>query len=124
MVQARETAKGTLFYLSEALMTSCRVSFDGAVGYGFVLGADRCLAYELAVIDAAFAGVGGSRRTEQWEAALARERESLRVRDHRDAARVAATRVDFSTLSAGSVERASEEGANASLLSDGSMDGK
>lgn len=124
MVQARETAQGTLFYLSEALMTSCRVSFDGAVGYGFVLGADRCLAYELAVIDAAFAGADGPRRAGHWEAALARAGESLRVRDNRDAARVAATRVDFSTLGAGSGERASEEEANASLSTDGSMNGK
>lgn len=119
MVQARETAKGTLFYLCEALMTSCRVSFDDAVGYGFVLGTDRCLAYELAVIDAAFAGAGGLRRTERWESAFAQEAEALRIRDRRDETRVAATRVDFSTLSAESPKRTPEEGSDAAMASVG-----
>ncbi len=124
MVQARETAKGTLFYLSEALMTSCRVSFDGAVGYGFVLGADRCLAYELAVIDAALAGADGARRAERWATAFAREREALRVRDRRDAARVAATRVDFSTLGAGSAGCPAEGGTSAPMPSGGPRNGR
>ena len=32
MVQARETAQGSLFFLGEALMTSCRVRVGDAVG--------------------------------------------------------------------------------------------
>ena len=60
MVQARETAQGSLFFLGEALMTSCRVRVGDAVGLGLVLGSDRCRAYELAVVDAAFSGEGGS----------------------------------------------------------------
>ena len=52
MVQARETAQGSLFFLGEALMTSCRVRVGDAVGLGLVLGSDRCRAYELAVVDA------------------------------------------------------------------------
>ena len=54
MVQARETAQGSLFFLGEALMTSCRVRVGDAVGLGLVLGSDRCRAYELAVVDAVF----------------------------------------------------------------------
>lgn len=42
MVQARETAQGSLFFLGEALMTSCRVRVGDAVGLGLVLGSDRC----------------------------------------------------------------------------------
>ncbi len=59
MVQARETAQGSLFFLGEALMTSCRVRVGDAVGLGLVLGSDRCRAYELAVVDAVFSGAAG-----------------------------------------------------------------
>ena len=45
MVQARETAQGSLFFLGEALTTSCRVRVGDAVGLGLVLGSDRCRAY-------------------------------------------------------------------------------
>ena len=36
MVQARETAQGSLFFLGEALTTSCRVRVGDAVGLGLV----------------------------------------------------------------------------------------
>ena len=66
MVQARETAQGSLFFLGEALTTSCRVRVGDAVGLGLVLGSDRCRAYELAVVDAVFsfpARRAGARRS-------------------------------------------------------------
>ena len=44
MVQARETAQGSLFFLGEALATSCRVRLGDAVGLGLVLGSDQCRA--------------------------------------------------------------------------------
>lgn len=98
MVQARETAKGSLFYLGEALMTSCRVRFAGMVGYGFVLGGDRCRAYELAVIDAAFTGEKGPERIARWRERLAREQRTVRAREAREASRIASTKVDFSAM--------------------------
>ena len=45
MVQVRETAQGTLFYLGEALMTSCRVRVGGHVGRGMILGSDSRRAF-------------------------------------------------------------------------------
>ena len=62
MVQARETAQGSLFFLGEALMTSCRVRVGDAVGLGLVLGSDRCRAYELAVVDAVFSGASAEQK--------------------------------------------------------------
>lgn len=98
MVQARETARGGLFYLGEALMTSCRVARGDTVGYGFALGSDRCRAYQLAVVDAAFSGVQGDALNERWNERLLQEAAAVRAREAEDAARVAATRVDFSTM--------------------------
>ncbi len=106
MLQTRETAQGTLFFLGEALMTSCRVSIGDTVGYGFVLGSDRCRAYELAVVDAAFALDGRDEARARWEARLVREQGAISARKAAEAARIAATKVDFSTMVDGSADDA------------------
>lgn len=98
MVQVRETAQGGLFYLGEALMTSCRVRVGSSVGLGLVLGGDRCRAYELAVVDAAFAGEAGAPRAERWDGRLRQELAHIEEREAAEARRVAMTKVDFSTM--------------------------
>lgn len=98
MVKVRETAKNSLFYLGEALMTSCRVRLDDVVGLGLVLGSDRCLAYELAVIDAAFSGDTGKARADFWEPKLLEQLKYIEQREAEGLRRNATTRVDFSTM--------------------------
>ena len=98
MVQARETAQGSLFFLGEALMTSCRGRVGDAVGLGLVLGSDRCRAYELAVVDAVFSGAAGDAWASRWDASLRAELARVEARDQREARRTAATKVDFSTM--------------------------
>lgn len=98
MIQARETAQGSLFFLGEALMTSCRVRLGEAVGLGLVLGSDRCRAYELAVVDAAFSGEDADEWVSRWEGPLRAELARVEARDQREARRTAATKVDFSTM--------------------------
>lgn len=98
MVQVRETAQGGLFYLGEALMTSCRMRVGSSVGLGLVLGGDRCRAYELAVVDAAFAGEAGAPRAERWDGRLRQELAHIEEREAAEARRVATTKVDFSTM--------------------------
>lgn len=98
MVQVRETAQGGLFYLGEALMTSCRVRVGSSVGLGLVLGGDRCRAYELAVVDAAFAGEAGAPRAERWDGRLRQELAHIEEREAAEARRVATRKVDFSTM--------------------------
>lgn len=95
MVQVRETAQGGLFYLGEALMTSCRVRVGSSVGLGLVLGGDRCRAYELAVVDAAFAD---AERAERWDGRLRQELARIEAREAAEARRIATTKVDFSTM--------------------------
>ena len=98
MVQVRETAQGGLFYLGETLMTSCRVRVGSFVGLGRVRGGDRCRAYELAVVDAAFAGEAGTPRAECWDGRLRQELAHIEEREAAEARRVATTKVDFSTM--------------------------
>lgn len=98
MVQARETAQGSLFFLGEALTTSCRVRVGDAVGLGLVLGSDRCRAYELAVVDAVFSGAAGDAWASRWDASLRAELARVEARDQREARCTAATKVDFSTM--------------------------
>lgn len=98
MVQVRETAQGSLFYLGEALATICRVRWDGATGLGLVLGGDRCLAYELAVIDASFSGSSGMARAARWESHLQQEAARVLMREDRVAYESMQTKVDFSTM--------------------------
>lgn len=101
MVQVRETAQGTLFYLGEALMTSCRVRVGAHVGRGMVLGSDRRRAYELAVADAAFSAVacaGDGAFAVRWEDALRGELARIDARETEAARRAARTKVDFSTM--------------------------
>lgn len=98
MVQARETAQGSLFFLGEALTTSCRVRVGDAVGLGLVLGSDRCRAYELAVVDAVFSGAAGDAWASRWDASLRAELARVEARDQRETRRTAATKVDFSTM--------------------------
>ena len=95
MVRVRETAQGSLFYLGEALATSCRVRVGAAMGLGLVLGSDRCRAYELAVIDAAFSSDAGA---ERWDARRADVLARIDAREAAEARRAASTRVDFSTM--------------------------
>lgn len=97
MVKVRETAQRGLFYLGEALATTCRVRVDDAVGYGMVLGSNRCAAYELALIDAAFASDGFAGR-EEAERKLAEEAARLERDGRRKLGVRERTRVDFSTM--------------------------
>lgn len=54
MIKARESAKNTLFYLGETLVTESKVYVNGEIGLGIVQGDKPELAYNLAVIDGAY----------------------------------------------------------------------
>lgn len=98
MVKVRETAQGSLFYLGEALATSCRVRIGQTVGIGLLLGSNRCRAFELAVADAAFSGPNGGEYAARWDDDLRRELAAIDQREADEVARAATTRVDFSTM--------------------------
>ncbi|MDO4443158.1 MAG: phosphonate C-P lyase system protein PhnG [Slackia sp.] len=98
MVKVRESARRSLFYLGEALMTTCRVEVAGATGKGMVLGSDRDRAYELAVIDAAYAAPAGSFATQAFDELLCDEARRIDEAAAERRAVIATTKVDFSTM--------------------------
>ena len=55
MIKMRESARNTLFYLGEVLVTEAKVRIGERVGIGIVRGHKPELAKDLAVIDAAWA---------------------------------------------------------------------
>ncbi|KAF9120071.1 hypothetical protein BGX30_003388 [Mortierella sp. GBA39] len=68
MVKVRETAKRSLFYLGEVLVSECKVQVEGSMGIGVVKGHDHELAYQLALIDAAYQA--GLQETRAWDQML------------------------------------------------------
>jgi alpha-D-ribose 1-methylphosphonate 5-triphosphate synthase subunit PhnG len=96
MVQVRETAQKSLFYLGEVLVTECKVRIEGALGMGIIKGDEPDKAYELAVIDAAYAANLGE--TSSWLVEL--QRESLLIASSREAKqrKLLQTKVDFETM--------------------------
>jgi len=54
MIKMRESAKNTLFYVGEVLITETKVRINGKVGIGIVKGHEAILSRGLAIIDAAF----------------------------------------------------------------------
>lgn len=54
MIKVRETAKNSLFYLGEVLITETKIRIDDKVGIGVVKGHDNDLSKSLAILDAAF----------------------------------------------------------------------
>lgn len=54
MVKLRETAKKSLFYLGEVLVTETKVQINNTFGIGIVVGDEEEFSYQLAVIDAAY----------------------------------------------------------------------
>ena len=98
LVKVRESAQRSLFYLGEALMTTCRVNVEGVQGTGMVLGSDRSRAYALALADAAFSLEDARFDERAWESLLTAEAKKLEEEAAKKRSRTAATRVDFSTM--------------------------
>lgn len=92
LIRARAGGTGRRFNLGEATMTRCAVQLaDGRVGHGFVLGRDRRHAELAAVLDAVLQGLDA-------DDLLAPLAESRAARTKVDAAKAAATKVDFFTV--------------------------
>ncbi|MFC2946794.1 phosphonate C-P lyase system protein PhnG [Virgibacillus sediminis] len=54
MIKMRESAKQSLFYMGEVLVTEAKVEINQEVGIGIVVGMEEELAKHLAIIDAAY----------------------------------------------------------------------
>lgn len=98
MLKMREDAQRSLFYLGEALMTSCTVRIGSAHGYGLVLGEDRKKARDLAVVDAVYAAGGNELLLRGWDEALVEEQHRLDERARKLSEALLRTQIDFSTM--------------------------
>ncbi|MFC5700173.1 phosphonate C-P lyase system protein PhnG [Cohnella faecalis] len=96
MVKVRETARNSLFYLGEVLVTECKVRIGNAVGVGIVKGDEPLKAADLAVIDAAYAAELSE--TSAWTARLQSENERLEAERSAAFADLLRTQVSFETM--------------------------
>lgn len=96
MAKVRETARNSLFYLGEVLITECKVQVGGCLGIGIVKGQDPELAYRLAIIDAAYNA--GLKETKNWTEILMNEEEEINKKNEVLKNRILKTKVNFETM--------------------------
>ena len=98
MCEVCETARGSRFYLGEALMSESRVRIGETEGLGVVLGSDAELARALAVVDAACALLVPLACAGAIEEGIASAEHDLAARRVHEAALTGTSRVSFDTM--------------------------
>lgn len=96
MIKVRESAKNSLFYLGEVLITETRVRVVGKLGIGLVKGHEAELSRALAVIDAAYSA--GLPETQEWQETLERLELAGKEAIDRRQRELARTKVNFETM--------------------------
>lgn len=96
MIKMRETAKESLFYLGEVLITECKVKLHDAIGIGIVMGDERELAYQLAIIDAAF--TKNVDEVNRWVVKLEEEAKKIEKLENEQRMIINKTKVNFETM--------------------------
>ncbi|MDR3599246.1 MAG: phosphonate C-P lyase system protein PhnG [Desulfosporosinus sp.] len=98
MVKVRESAQRSLFYLGEVFITECKVMINGFLGIGMVKGHEPTLAYNLAIIDAAYNA--NLPETIEWKNILLLEEVHIKQECEALKSRVLKTKVNFATMDA------------------------
>ena len=96
MVKMRESAKNSLFYMGEVLITEAKVEISGKIGTGLLVGMDEQRARCLAIIDAAYKA--GLPETAGWEPRLLAEEQQINVAKAQQQAELFETKVSFETM--------------------------
>lgn len=96
MVKVRESAHRSLFYLGEVLITECKVMIKGSLGIGMVKGHEPVLAYNLAIIDAAYNA--NLPETQEWLNVLLLEEVQINEACEALQNKVLKTKVNFDTM--------------------------
>ncbi len=99
MIKMRDTARKSLFYLGEVLVTEAKVRVNETIGLGIIAGDNEEAARDLAVIDAALRA--NLPETADWYSRLVNEEQRIRAHLQRHHARIDETRVRFETLDEG-----------------------
>lgn len=96
MIKMRETAKNSLFYLGEVLVTETKVQINNQLGIGIVVGNEEALSYELAVIDAAYQG--DLKETVNWKLLLEEEEKRILENKEKREQAILKTKVNFEMM--------------------------
>ncbi|PIC86957.1 phosphonate C-P lyase system protein PhnG [Sporosarcina sp. P20a] len=96
MIKMRETAKNSLFYMGEVLVTEAKVEIANRIGIGIVAGMEEELAKHLAIIDAAYKA--DLPETFLWEPQLITAEDEIRKEKVRRQAELIGTKVNFETM--------------------------
>lgn len=96
MMKMRENAKQSLFYIGEVAVIEARVEVQGSIGLGVLIGSDSQLAYNLAVIDAAYNA--NLPEILSWREILLAEEGLIEKKIKSKTASILKTKVDFATM--------------------------
>lgn len=96
MIKMRETAKKSLFYLGEVLVTETKVQINNKFGIGIVVGNEEELSYELAVIDAAYQA--NLKETENWTLLFKEEEQRIYENKEKREVAILKTKVNFEMM--------------------------
>lgn len=96
MIKMRETAQNTRFYIGELFVTEAKVKINEHIGIGIIQGDEPELAYQLAVIDAAY--VAQLPETREWTVELEAEEERIRERQIAEHRKRLLSKVQFETM--------------------------
>ena len=96
MIKMRETAKQSLFYLGEVLVTECKVKLHNVVGTGVVVGVEYDFAYQLAIIDAAF--TAHVQEVNQWIPLFEESEKAIEKKQNEKRMIINKTKVNFETM--------------------------
>lgn len=96
MIKIREGAQNSIFYLGEILVTECKVQINGKLGVGIIQDDNPQMAYNLAVIDAAYNAKVPE--VNNWEGLLLSEQKKIQIREANEMRKILKTKVDFTTM--------------------------
>ncbi|GAA0445371.1 MAG: phosphonate C-P lyase system protein PhnG [Bacillota bacterium] len=96
MVKMRESAKNSLFYIGEVLVTEAKVEINQHVGIGVVQGMEDELALQLAIIDAAYNA--NLPQTKEWHDLLLQAEAEITMKKAKKQAELFETKVNFETM--------------------------
>ena len=96
MIKMRESAKQSLFYLGEMLISEARVECKGIIGIGIIAGNELQKAYDLAVIDAAYGA--GLKTVVDLEVDLKKEQNRQNEEKKKQIQKILETKVNFETM--------------------------
>ena len=96
MIKMRESAKNSLFYIGEVLITEAKVEIDGRIGIGIVAGMKEELARNMAIIDAAYKAE--LPETAGWQQPLLEMEQEIMLARNREQAELFETKVNFETM--------------------------